>query len=114
MAKSDSAIVPGRNLDEPQADLPIVSVPTEYRLYQNYPNPFNPVTEIRFDLPEVARVELKVFNTLGQLVATLLSEERPAGVYTVSWDASHAASGMYIYQLKAGGFVDAKKMALIR
>ena len=89
-------------------------LPTTYALYQNYPNPFNPVTEIRFDLPENANVELKIFNTLGQEVTTLINEARSAGAHRVQWDASNAASGVYLYQIKAGSFSDSKKMVLIR
>jgi hypothetical protein len=89
-------------------------LPTKYTLYQNYPNPFNPTTEIRFDVPEAARVELRVFNTLGQLVTTLVDETRPAGAYRVAWDGKDVSAGMYIYQLKAGNFTDAKKMVLIK
>jgi len=94
-------------------------VPTAFQLYQNHPNPFNPTTEIRFDLPEALRVELKVFNTLGQLVTTLADETRPAGAYRILWDGKNVsgvpmASGVYVYQLKAGNFTDAKKMVLIR
>ncbi len=96
---------------KPAATIP---VPTKYALYQNYPNPFNPITEIRFDLPEKAKVELKIFNTLGQLVTTLVSEARPAGAYTVRWDGSNVATGMYIYQLQAGSFTDTKKMLFIK
>jgi hypothetical protein len=96
-----------------------VAIPTAYRLYQNYPNPFNPNTEIHFDLPEAVKVQLKVFNVLGQQVTTLVNDVRPAGVYRVMWDGKSAggssvASGVYVYQLKAGSFVDAKKMVLIR
>jgi hypothetical protein len=95
------------------------AVPLTYALYQNYPNPFNPNTEIRFDLPDAVRVELKVFNILGQEVAKLVDEVRPAGAYRVMWDSkttagTTVASGVYIYQLKAGKFTDAKKMMLIR
>jgi hypothetical protein len=89
-------------------------VPREFALFQNYPNPFNPVTEIRFDLPEAARVELKIFNSLGQLVSTLIDENRAAGSHSVSWDASGVASGVYIYQLRAGSFTDSKKMVLMK
>ena len=94
-------------------------IPSAYHLYQNYPNPFNPVTEIAFDLPEAVQVELKVFNILGQEVATLLDAVRPAGAYRVQWDSKNVsgmtvASGVYVYQIKAGKFVDAKKMVLIR
>jgi hypothetical protein len=94
-------------------------IPSSYRLYQNYPNPFNPNTEIKFDLPENTRVKLRIFNTLGQHVTTLVDEVRAAGAYRLFWDSkgSHGmtvASGVYIYQLNAGNFSDAKKMVLIR
>jgi hypothetical protein len=96
-----------------------VAIPTKFALYQNYPNPFNPNTEIRFDLPEAVRVELKVFNILGQEVANLVDEVRPAGAYRVTWDSRSSygttvASGLYVYRIKAGNFTDAKKMMLIR
>ena len=85
-------------------------VPATYRLYQNYPNPFNPVTEIRFDLPQAEWVELKIFNLLGQEVAALLQERKPAGTYRISWDNRSVpglpvSNGVYIYRLKAGRFV---------
>jgi hypothetical protein len=94
-------------------------IPKTYKLYQNYPNPFNPVTEIRFDLPVKTRVELRIFNILGQQVTTLVDEVRTAGAYHILWDGKSAggapvASGMYIYQLKCDKFVDAKKMILLR
>jgi hypothetical protein len=90
------------------------AIPTAYRLYQNYPNPFNPTTEIVFDLPVASNVKLQVFNTLGQLVTTVVDEARVAGQHKIRWDASELASGLYIYRLEANGFVDAKKMVLIR
>ena len=95
------------------------ALPTKYNLYQNYPNPFNPTTEIRFDLPENAPVELKIFNTLGQHVMTLINEVRQAGSYTVKWDGKNAdglpvSTGMYIYQLKASNFTDTKKMLMMK
>jgi hypothetical protein len=94
-------------------------IPKSYKLYQNYPNPFNPNTEIRFDLPEAVKVQLKIFNILGQEVTTLMDEVRPAGAHRVIWDSKSAsgvqvASGVYIYQIKASSFVDSKKMVLIR
>jgi hypothetical protein len=93
--------------------------PMKYQLYQNYPNPFNPTCAIQFDLPANGPVQLKVFNTLGQLVATLVDEIRPVGAYRIIWDGrsssgANVASGVYVYQLQAGNFVDAKKMVLIR
>jgi hypothetical protein len=94
-------------------------VPANYRLYQNYPNPFNPNTEIRFDIPEAVRVEVKIFNSLGQEVMTLIDDMRAAGSYTVMWNGKNAggesvSSGMYIYQIKASSFTDAKKMLLMK
>jgi hypothetical protein len=96
-----------------------VAVPKEYKLYQNYPNPFNPSTEIKFDLPEAVPVKLIVYNVLGQHVVTLVDEVRNAGAITIPWDGKNAsgldvATGMYIYQIKAGSFTDAKKMVLMR
>jgi hypothetical protein len=93
---------------------PTSGMPTRYALHQNYPNPFNPVTEIRFDLPEAVHVQLRVFNTLGQVVATLVSEPRAAGSYRIEWDGSQMASGLYIYQLTAGSFTGTRKMILLR
>lgn len=95
------------------------AIPTSYQLYQNYPNPFNPTTEIRFDLPEAVRAELKVFNILGQEVVTLVDDVRNAGAYRILWDGKNAAglsvaSGVYIYQLKTPSFTNAKKMMLLR
>jgi hypothetical protein len=88
-------------------------LPTNLQL-NVYPNPFNPSTEIHFDLPENAHVELTIFNTLGQKVATLLDEARPAGSYRVQWDGSGMASGVYLYQLRAGNFTETKRMVLMK
>ncbi len=90
------------------------SVPTTFELCQNYPNPFNAVTEIRFDLPETVNVELTIFNTLGQKVATLVNESRAAGAYRVEWNGSNVASGVYLYQLKAGNFNQTRKLMLLK
>jgi len=89
-------------------------LPQRFALNQNYPNPFNPTTEIRFDLATAAKVELCVFNTLGQKVATLMNESRPAGSYRVHWDGSGMASGVYLYRLQAGNFAETRKMVLMR
>ncbi len=101
---------------EPTMTTPI---PTEFRLYQNYPNPFNPTTQIEFDLPEAVRVTLRVFNTLGQEVTTVNDAMYPAGHHVATWNGksntgADAATGLYIYQLKAGAFTDTKKMVLMR
>ena len=88
--------------------------PYEFSLRQNYPNPFNPTTEIRYQISEVSRVTLKVFDVLGREVATLVNEAKAPGKYEIQFDASNLSSGVYYYQLRAGSFVATKKMLLIR
>jgi len=78
-------------------------------LEQNYPNPFNPSTVISYQLPVTSEVTLKVYNVLGNEVATLVDEYKPAGSYETKFDASGLASGIYFYQLKAGTFVQTNK-----
>ena len=95
------------------------AIPGDFRLYQNYPNPFNPTTQIEFDLPETSNLTLKVFNTLGQEVATVSDGKFNAGHYVMTWNGKSnagidVATGLYIYQLKAGSFLDTKKMILMR
>ena len=90
------------------------NVPTRFALEQNYPNPFNPSTTILFRLPSRSFVSLKVFDVLGREVATLVSEGLPSGTYTVRWTAAAFPSGVYLYQLRAGSFVETKKLVLLR
>lgn len=85
-----------------------------YRLEQNYPNPFNPVTTITYSLEKQSKVELSVYNTLGQKVATLVNAPQLAGQYTVPFDGSALASGIYFYHLKAGDFSQIRKMVLMK
>ncbi|MCG8373760.1 MAG: T9SS type A sorting domain-containing protein, partial [Balneolales bacterium] len=90
-------------------------IPGSYSLSQNYPNPFNPGSTIQFGLPETAEVTLKVFNMLGQQVATLVNNEKMhAGRHSVQFDARNLASGVYIYRIHAGSFVQTKRMILIK
>jgi len=89
-------------------------LPGQMALYTNYPNPFNPTTTISFDLSKKGRVELKVFNVLGQLVETLVNGELNPGKYSYKFDGNRLASGIYFYQLKAATFTDIKKMVLIK
>ncbi len=90
------------------------NIPNNYVLQQNYPNPFNPSTTIEFSIPKTEFVTLKIYNLLGQEVATLVSERLRAGSYTYSWDAGVLASGVYYYNLTAGEFQEVKKMILLR
>ncbi len=90
------------------------SRPTAFSLAQNYPNPFNPTTRIDYALPVQGRVTLKVFNTLGQVVATLADEVQQAGVRSVEFDAGNLPTGLYVYRLQAAGFVDQKKMLIVK
>jgi hypothetical protein len=85
-----------------------------FKLEQNYPNPFNPSTQIEFSIPVASQVELKVYNILGQEVATLVNESLKAGNHAVKFDASHIATGVYLYRITAGTFVSTKKMLLLK
>jgi N-acetylneuraminic acid mutarotase len=91
-----------------------LTTPTEFILYQNYPNPFNPSTVISYQLAVGSRVTLKVYDILGNEVATLVNEEKAAGTYEVTWNAEGLSSGVYFYQLKAGEFTATKKLLLLR
>src|SRR4030095_7180372 len=83
-------------------------------LSQNYPNPFNPITNIKYEIARNSFVSLKMFNTLGIEIKTLINETKPAGSYEVKWDASEFASGVYFYELQVGDFKERKKMVLIK
>jgi hypothetical protein len=89
-------------------------IPENYSLSQNYPNPFNPATNIDFSLPTASKVSLKVYNVIGQEVATLVNEEMKAGNYQVKFNASNLSSGVYFYRLAAGSFVMNKKFTLLK
>lgn len=90
------------------------NVPHGYSLAQNYPNPFNPSTEIRFQVPEVSHVSLKVYDILGKEVATLVNEQLVPGSYTTQFTARNLSSGMYFYRLRTGSFVETKRMLLLK
>jgi photosystem II stability/assembly factor-like uncharacterized protein len=89
-------------------------VPTDYALEQNYPNPFNPSTVIGYRIQERGFVSLKVFDVLGREVATLVKEVKQPGTYSVQWDASGEASGVYFYRIQAGDFVATEKLLFLR
>ncbi|MHA2100147.1 MAG: T9SS type A sorting domain-containing protein, partial [Candidatus Kariarchaeaceae archaeon] len=90
------------------------SLPDKYALHQNYPNPFNPSTTINYQIPELSLVTIKIYDVLGSEVVTLVNEEKPAGYYDIEFDASILSSGIYIYQLKTGMFIQTKKMVLLK
>jgi hypothetical protein len=89
-------------------------LPKDFAVSQNYPNPFNPSSVIRFKLPRESYVSLRVYNPLGQEVRTLIDGTRSAGVYEVRFDAAGLPSGMYIYRMKAGEFVQSRRILLVR
>jgi hypothetical protein len=91
-----------------------IQTPTDLVLHQNYPNPFNPSTTIRYTLPSKNRVTLTVFNSVGQRVATLVDGEVEAGYHEVTFDASHLASGVYLYQLRAGASAETRKLMILK
>jgi len=99
--------------------LEVIALPTEFALNQNFPNPFNPETTISYDLADGGRVELSIFNVMGQQVKQLVSEEQPAGRYSVVWDGRDAigrnvASGVYFYRLNATQFNAVRKLMLLK
>jgi hypothetical protein len=89
-------------------------IPKAYTLAQNYPNPFNPETTIRFGIPQTGFISLKIFNILGEEIATLISENLKPGIYSVHWNATPFASGIYFYQLRAGSYSETKKLILLK
>jgi len=88
--------------------------PKEFALAQNYPNPFNPATIIKFQIPNSSFVTLKVFDLLGREVATLVNEEMKPGIFERQFKGSNLSSGIYLYQLRAGSFIETKKLVLLR
>ncbi len=104
---------------EPGETTESAAVPTSFALEQNYPNPFNPSTSISYHLPEQRTVILTVYNSLGQEITTLVNDVQPAGRYSVQWNGTTQAgapvsSGVYLYRLNAGSFVEMKKMMFLK
>ncbi len=94
----------------------VFSHPVNYTLYQNYPNPFNPTTTIKYEIPEAKHVTLQIFDILGNEVETLVNKEQPAGSYKAKFAVGNKqlASGIYLYKLQAGSFIQTKKMVLLK
>jgi hypothetical protein len=93
---------------------PVAQIPSKFDLNQNYPNPFNPATSIKYTIPTANIVTLKVFNLLGQVVATLVDERQEANTYVKEFDASRLSSGIYFYKINAGSFNATRKMILMK
>jgi Secretion system C-terminal sorting domain len=104
----------GTKTDSKIVAVEINSQPTEFSLSQNYPNPFNPSTTIQYSIPESGNVNLTVYNSLGEEVETLVNRFEEAGTYNINFDANGLSSGIYFYELKAGSFIEMKKMILLR
>ena len=102
----DSAQVEIDNLEE--------LIPTRFFLSQNYPNPFNSSTVIKYDLPRQSHVTIEIYDILGRKIHTLAEGIRPSGNYQATWDASGQSSGIYIYKLQAGGYIETEKMLLLK
>ncbi|MDQ3019935.1 MAG: T9SS type A sorting domain-containing protein [Bacteroidota bacterium] len=91
-----------------------IEIPVTYGISQNFPNPFNPSTTIKFDIPQLSNVKLSIYDIAGREVSTLVNSEMQPGSYNYKWDATNFASGIYFYRIKAGAFVETKRMLLIK
>jgi hypothetical protein len=92
----------------------VEQLPNKFALEQNYPNPFNPSTTFRYSIPNQSKVIIKVYDILGKEIETLVNEEKPAGTYDLKWNAANPPSGVYFYQIRAGLFIETKKMILLK
>ena len=103
-----------KNLPIPNEVLNFYPLSINFDLSQNYPNPFNPTTKIKYSIQQTSNVIIKVFDILGNEIEILVDEEKPAGIYEITWYAEIIPSGIYFYQLTAGNFIQTKKMVLLK
>jgi len=89
-------------------------IPEYFDMKQNYPNPFNSYTTIKYQLPEQSRVNLEIYNILGSKIETLVDKEQSAGFYEVSWYADKYSTGIYFMKIKAGDYIETKKIMLLK
>jgi photosystem II stability/assembly factor-like uncharacterized protein len=89
-------------------------IPLQNELSNNFPDPFNPSTKIRYSIPQLSNVVIKVFDILGNEIETLVDEQKLAGTYELTWNATNLPSGVYLYQLQSGEFIETKKMVLMK
>jgi hypothetical protein len=124
-AKRDSFVIRADAIEIREAQKPTKvqiqtsEIPKEFYLAQNYPNPFNPSTDIEFSIPIAVNVEIKVYDVLGREVATLINETLQPGKYKVRWNGTDrngalVSSGVYFYVMKAGKFIQTRKMMLLK
>ena len=91
-----------------------ISVPDNYKLFQNYPNPFNPTTTIQYEMPQNGNINVSIYNIKGELVEELLDGYKNTGKYSIKWNPKNISSGQYFYQISVDGFVQTKKMMLLK
>ena len=113
---STTGITPDGGIESDGGDNLIYNsnIPKEFKLSQNIPNPFNPVTKINFALPKQGFVTLKIYDITGREIKTLVNEVKQAGYYTVDFNGSSLASGVYFYMIKSGDFVMTKRMVMVK
>jgi hypothetical protein len=107
------------NSDKLLKDASAEAIPEEYGLFQNHPNPFNPSTTLKYALPKAGHVTIKIYNTLGQHLRTLVDADKTAGYHTIQWDGKNqagelVASGTYIFQMQSGDFLQSRKMLFMK
>jgi hypothetical protein len=91
-----------------------INAPADFTLSQNFPNPWNPTTNIQYQLPVNSMVTIKVFDALGKEMATLVNEFKPSGSYEITFNSKGLSSGVYYYQMKAGNFIETRKLILLK
>ncbi len=101
-------------INDNQNTVALELIPEKFVVFQNYPNPFNPSTTIKFGLPEADQVNISVFNMLGQKIATLVNTRMEAGYHEINFQVNSLASGMYIYQIRAGKYVESRRMSILK
>ena len=91
-----------------------ITIPNKYSLLQNYPNPFNPSTTIQYELPQNGNVNVSIYDVKGELVEKLVDGYKNTGKYSIQWNPQNMSSGQYFYQISVDGFVQTKKMVLLK
>lgn len=114
LSEGDVVMIPAGSVSASVESVVSAETPASFYLMPNYPNPFNPTTQIRYGLAAETDVLLEVYNMIGQRVAVIANEMQQAGHYTVAMDGRALSSGIYLYRLQAGDFVETRKMTLVK